>query len=119
MDVRPTPNILWRLFVLIGVGLLSWLSVDDRAWSRVSEATGDAVPRRAVRGAVVVTAVLHLLEALVVGRRARRAGLDRPGRWARSALVYGFPVVRRLSQARRDAAGGSTLAAVEPVAAAA
>ncbi len=104
MDVRPTPNILWRLFVLSGVGILSWISVDDRAWGRFSEATGDAVPRQGVRGVVVATLAVHVLEALVVGRRARRAGLEHPGSWARSTLLYGFPVMRRLSRARRGSA---------------
>jgi len=103
MDVRPTPNILWRLFALTGIGTMTWLSVDDRAWEQFSDATGDAVPRQTIRGAVVVTIGLHLLEAIFAGSRARRSGLEHPGRWARSALLYGFPVLRRLGKARRGA----------------
>ncbi|MEZ5237974.1 MAG: hypothetical protein R2716_03150 [Microthrixaceae bacterium] len=32
---------------------------------------------------------------------ARRAGLDKPRRWAFATLVWGFPVQRRLRKARR------------------
>lgn len=84
---------------------MTWLSVDDRAWSRFSDATGDAVPRQTIRSALGLTVALHLLEALFAGISARRAGLARPAHWAGSALLYGFPVLKRLGRARRmDAA---------------
>ncbi len=32
MDVSPRPNLLWRLFVLIGLGTAGAVTVSDEAW---------------------------------------------------------------------------------------
>ncbi len=99
--IKPRPNILWRLFVLAGLGSGVAVSVDDNSWEAFDEATGGAVDRDAVRAVTFGTLALHVLEALIVWRSARKAGLDRPGKWARSALLWGFPVMRRLRKAKR------------------
>ena len=99
--VKPRPNILWRMFVLGGVGSMVAVSVDDNAWEALDEATGGAVDRDTVRAATVGLFGLHLVESLIVWRSARKAGLDRPGKWARAALLWGFPVMRRVRKARR------------------
>lgn len=99
--IKPRPNILWRMFVLGGIGTMVAVSVDDNAWDAFDEATGGAVDRDTVRAATAGTIGLHLVEALIVWRLARKGGLDRPGRWARSALLWGFPVMRRVRKARR------------------
>lgn len=106
MDVRPRPNLLWRLFVVIGLGTLVLLSVSDDAWDRWRDAVGDVVPRAAIRRLVVGTLGVHALEAMLAFGRARRAGLDHPGRWALSTFLWGFPVLSRLGRARRAISSG-------------
>ncbi len=99
--MTPKPNILWRLFVLGGLGTATVVSIDDRAWEAFDEATGNTVSRDAVRTMVASTAGLHVLEAAAAHRSARRAGLERPWRWSFATLIYGFPVLFRLRRARR------------------
>jgi hypothetical protein len=108
MDIRPRPNILWRLFVVLGVGTMTALSVSDDAWQMWEDNVGDVVPRSAIRGVLAATLGLHALEAVVSVRRARAAGLDRPGRWGVSTFLWGFPVMVRLARARRAALTGTT-----------
>lgn len=104
MDVRPTPNLLWRLFVLVGLGTLTVLSTNDQAWERFRAAVGDVVPRDAIRRVVVGTLGIHAAEAVVTAVRARRSGLAHPLRWGLSAFLWGFPVMGRLRRARRGPA---------------
>ena len=95
------PNILWRLFVLAGVGTAGAVTVSDEAWEQYKGVAGDAVPREAFRSLLVGTAALHVAESALVYSKARRAGLERPGRWARATLLWGFPVLLRLRKAKR------------------
>jgi hypothetical protein len=99
MDVSPRPSLLWRLFVLVGLGTAGAVTVSDEAWERWHGVAGDAVPREVMRSVFVVSAALHVAEGGAAYVRARRAGLDRPGRWARSTVLWGFPVLRRLTRA--------------------
>lgn len=101
MDVRPTPNLIWRLFVLFGMGTLAVLSTSDQAWERFRSVAGDAVPRDAIRRLVVGTLGVHAAEAVITAARARRSGLAHPLRWGMSAFLWGFPVMGRLRRARR------------------
>ncbi|MFZ4669279.1 MAG: TMEM254 family protein [Microthrixaceae bacterium] len=119
MDVRPRPNLLWRLFVVIGLGTLVLLSVSDDAWDRFRGAVGEVIPRSAIRQLVVGTLGVHALEAIVVFARARRAGLEHPGRWAISTFLWGFPVMSRLGRAKRAIVDGEPSVEVDVVAAAA
>ncbi|MCB1270674.1 MAG: transmembrane protein 254 [Microthrixaceae bacterium] len=99
--VTPRPGILWRLCVMGGLGTMIAVSVDDNAWEAFDDATGGTVDRDTIRAATGATVGLHVLEALISWIIARRAGLDRPRRWALSTLLWGFPVHRRLRKARR------------------
>jgi hypothetical protein len=101
MDISARPGLLWRLFVLAGVGTCTAVAVNDDAWERWTATFGDAIPRERFKNLVVVTAGLHAVEAVGAYSSARGAGLDRPGRWFRSTLLWGFPVLRRLRSARR------------------
>lgn len=114
MDIRPRPNLLWRLFVILGIGTLTTLSVSDEAWEKWEENVGDAVPRSTIRSVLLGTLGLHFLEALVTARRARSAGLEKPASWGLSAFLWGFPVMLRLGRARRAELTGSTTD-LEPV----
>jgi hypothetical protein len=101
MDVRPTPNLLWRAFVLIGMGTLTVLSTNDQAWDRFRDATGGSVPRQTIRQVVLGTLGIHAVEGLLASARARRSGLAHPARWGLSTFLWGFPVLRRLGRAQR------------------
>lgn len=98
-STRTRPGILWRLFVLTGVGTMAAVTVDDRAWEKFRDATGDSIPRDTVRSMLVGTAALHAGESLLAVRSARRSGVGHPLRWGLSTLVWGFPVLRRLRKA--------------------
>jgi len=101
MIVRPRPNLLWRLFVILGVGTMTALTVSDDAWKAWEDTVGDVLPRSTIRNMLIGTFGLHATEGVLVGRAARRAGMDRPGRWGLSALFWGFPVALRLRTAKR------------------
>jgi len=106
MDARPTPGLPWRIFASLGISTLTVVSLSDPAWERFRGVTGDAVPRSAIRQMVATTFGLHALESAYALFRARSLGLEHPGRWAASALLWGFPVLRRLGRAGR--AGAAT-----------
>lgn len=98
------PNLLWRGFVLGGVGTLKVLSLSDAAWEWWEDHVTDAVPRSVFRGALAGTAVLHVAEAAAARRWARRAGVDHVGAWMRTTALYGFPeliLLRRAIAAER------------------
>lgn len=93
------PHLLWRLFVLVNVPLLGVLSISDGWWQVWEDNVTDAIPRSAIRGLFVGTVGVHIVEALVVGRLARRSGVGNVGAWTRTALLYGFPAFTKLRQA--------------------
>lgn len=105
-DISPQPSLAWRVFAVGGLGTLAVLSTSDRAWSGWEATVGSRVPRSGVRAVLGATLAGHVVEASMVRRRAAAAGLDRPGRWARSTLVYGFPVLGRLRRAEARARSG-------------
>jgi hypothetical protein len=91
--------------VLVGITTMKLLSMSDTAWDAWEDKVGTALPRPAVRALLGATLAVHVAEAAVAHRRASAAGLDAPGRWARTTLLYGFPVLGRLSRATADATG--------------
>lgn len=101
MSVRRKPSLVWRLFVLLGIGTMTALSFSDQAWEAVEGAVGDAVPRNTIRSILLGTLGLHSLEALLVLRSTRRKGDAGPLRWALATFVWGFPVMGRLRKARK------------------
>lgn len=113
----PRPSLLWRVPVLAGVGTMAVLSTSDAAWEAWEARVGARPSRDVVRGLLGVTAALHVVEAATAAGMARGAGLERPGRWARTTLVYGFPVLGRLRRARDaqgvDPAGAVVIAAAD------
>ena len=102
MAVRPSPNFLWRLFALVGIGTMTALSFSDQAWEQWEANVGDIVPRSTIRNVLAGTVGVHAAEAAWVHRSAKRAGFDKPGRWTRASLLYGFPVMFRLRKAKRS-----------------
>jgi hypothetical protein len=101
MQISPRPSLLWRLFVLVGLGTAGAVTLSDEAWEQFQNVAGDAVPRETFRSVFWGSVGLHAAEGLFAYGSARRAGLERPGRWGRSTVLWGFPVLLRLRRAKR------------------
>ena len=101
MSVRRQPNLLWRAFVVLGIGSLAAASLSDQVWEKVEDTVGDAVPRSTIRSILFGTLALHSLESLFVWRSTKRRGDAGPCRWAFATFIWGFPVMGRLRKARK------------------
>jgi hypothetical protein len=101
MSVRRKPSLLWRLFVLVGLGSMAALSFSDEAWEQFEDTVGDIVPRSTIRSILLGTLAVHSVESLFVWRSARKHGDEGPCRWALATFLYGFPVIRRLRKSRK------------------
>lgn len=104
MDVSPRPNLLWRLFVLLGLGTAGAVTVSDEAWEQYKNVAGDAIPRETFTAVFVGSVGLHVAEGAFAYVSARSRGVAKPGKWARSTVLWGFPVLLRLRKAKRAAA---------------
>ena len=100
-EIGPRPSVLWRLFVLTGIPVMTVLATNDRAWESWESAVGDTVPRDRIRKMLAGTAALHATESVLTYRSAKKAGVPHPRRWGLATLVYGFPVVLRLRRAKK------------------
>jgi len=103
-ETSPRPNLLWRLFVVVGIGTMTAVTVDDSAWEAFDDATGGTLNRDAIRTMLVGTAALHAAEGASAYVAARRSGVARPARWGLATFMWGFPVLFRLRKAERLAA---------------
>lgn len=92
------PTLLWRGFALGGLTTLGALSLNNEAWEWWKANVTDAVPREVMQGLFWGTIGIHIGEAALVRRRAGKAGLDERGAWSRTALLYGFPTLRRMKR---------------------
>ena len=99
MSVRTTrrsttvvrPSWLWFLLLDGGIVVLARLVFSDEAYRQAAELSkGTLPPRGALRTLLEATAVIHVTEAVVAGRMARRRGLPAAG-WRLQTLVVGFP----------------------------
>ncbi len=97
------PSLFWFLLLDGGIVALTKLAVSKTSYDKVNDMTGDALPpRETLQLTLIGTAVIHLTEALVAGRMAKRRGIP-PRGWRLQTLVVGFPSLRSL---RRTAARG-------------
>ena len=95
------PSWLWFLLLDGGIVVLTKLAFSKSAYDKVGERTGDALPPREVLQSMLVgTAVIHVTEALVAGRIARRRGLPVRG-WRLQTFVVGFPSLLALRRSGR------------------
>jgi hypothetical protein len=94
--IRPS----WVWFVLLdgGIVALVLLSTVDVAYDVVQRSGVPFPPRRALRALLAATAVIHVVEGAVAGRRAQRRGLP-PRGWALQTLAVGFPSLLALRRA--------------------
>ena len=97
------PSLFWFLLLDGGIVALAYLVFNQEAYDQAAERSGGQLPGRDVlQGMLIGTAVIHLAEALVAGRMARKRGL-RPGVWRRQTFVVGFPSLLALRKAGRPA----------------
>jgi hypothetical protein len=95
--VRPS----WVWFAVLdgGIVAMSVLGSNEKAHAAVSKAIPGALPERHVlRGMMVGTAVIHVAEAMMAARAARRRGLPSVG-WAVQTFIVGFPSLFALRRA--------------------
>lgn len=96
------PSLLWRAFVVVGVGTTVAVATNDQAWEKWKGMAGETIPRDKMRSLAIGTVGLHVAEAAGAYASARRNKLDSPRKWALSTLLWGFPVHRRLAKHRRS-----------------
>jgi Domain of unknown function (DUF4499) len=90
------PSLFWFLLLDGGIIALTRLALSKTAYDKVDDMTGDALPPRETLQAMLIgTAVIHVTEAIVAGRMAKRRGLS-PRAWRLQTLVVGFPSLRAL-----------------------
>jgi hypothetical protein len=92
------PSMLWYLLLDSGIASLALLSVSAPAYEAVA-ARVPVPPRPLMKAVLIGTAFVHVGEATLAYRTAKRAGMDRTaGRWARETFVVGFPSILRLKK---------------------
>jgi hypothetical protein len=104
--VRPS----WAWFALLDGGIiaLTVLSASEDAHTAVSDASPLPLPSRQTwQGMLVGTAVIHVAEAMMAGRTARRRGLS-PSGWRGQTLLVGFPSLLALRRVNGIAPEGDT-----------
>lgn len=88
------PALGWFLVLDGGVAALATLALSRRAYE-AARGIGPLPAQQRLRQLLVATAGVHVAEATVAVRQARRRGLP-PGRWALQTFVVGFPSLLRL-----------------------
>jgi len=95
------PSLFWFILLDGGIVALTKLAASKSAYDKVDDMTGDALPPRETLQALLIgTVVVHVTEALVAGRMAKRRGLS-PHGWRLQTLVVGFPSLRSLRRTAR------------------
>jgi hypothetical protein len=95
------PSLFWFLLLDGGLLALAKLAVSKSAYDKVDDISGDVLPPRETLQAMLVgAAAIHLTEAVVAGRMARRRGIS-PRGWRLQTLVVGFPSLLSLRRTTR------------------
>ena len=85
------PSVLWFVLLDGGIVILTKLAFLKPAYVKANEMTGGALPPREVlQSLLVLTAIIHAVEALAAGRMARRRAVSSRG-WRRQTFIVGFP----------------------------
>lgn len=93
------PRLGWFLLLDGGLVALSAVALSEDAHEAANEVVS-LPPRPALQRLLVFAVGLHVAEALVARRLARRHGLP-AGRWARQTFVVGFPSLLALRRTAR------------------
>jgi|SRR5580693_3727199 hypothetical protein len=95
------PSLFWFALLDGGIVALTKLAVSKTSYDKVNDMAGDALPpRETLQLMVMGTAAIHMTEALVAGRMAKRRGLS-PRGWRLQTLVVGFPSLFSLRRTAR------------------
>jgi hypothetical protein len=98
------PALFWYALLDSGIASLAVLASSQGAYDTVSSRL-PVPPRSLLQAAVVGTVLVHVGEATFAYRTAKAAGMDRSaGRWAREALLVGFPsllLLRKIAAEQR------------------
>jgi hypothetical protein len=95
------PSLFWFALLDGGIVALTKLAVSKTSYDKVNDMAGDALPpRETLQLMVMGTAAIHVTEALVAGRMAKRRGLS-PRGWRLQTLVVGFPSLFSLRRTAR------------------
>jgi hypothetical protein len=90
------PSLFWFLLLDGGIVLLARLALSRSAYDRAGEMSAALLPpQEALQVLLAATAMIHVSEAVVAGRMARRRGLPARG-WRLQTLIVGFPSLRAL-----------------------
>ncbi len=101
------PSWLWFLLLDGGIVVLARLVFSDGAYRRAAELSQGTLPSRgALRALLGATAVIHVTEAVVAARMARRRGLPAGG-WGLQTFVVGFPSLLALRRQNAEAAAAA------------
>ena len=74
------PSLFWFLLLDGGIVALTKLAVSKTSYDKVNDMTSDALPpRETLQLMLIGTAAIHVTEALVAGRMAKRRGLSPRG----------------------------------------
>lgn len=85
------PSLFWFLLLDGGIVALTKLAVSKTSYDKVNDMAGDALPpRETLQLMLIGTGAIHLTEAMVAGRMAKRRGLS-PRGWRLQTFVVGFP----------------------------
>jgi hypothetical protein len=98
--VRPA----WGWFALLDGGLvaLAILASSEETHGRATDVSPIPLPPRHICRSLLANAVaIHVVEALVAGRMARRRGLS-PRGWRGQTLLVGFPSLLQLRRIPKD-----------------
>jgi hypothetical protein len=95
------PSLFWFLLLDGGLVALAKLALSKSSYDKVGDMTGDVLPPRETLQAMLVGATaIHLAEALVAGRMAKRRGISLRG-WRLQTLIVGFPSLLSLRRSTR------------------
>lgn len=97
------PPLPWYVLLDSGIAVLAVLAVSPGLHDTVS-ARLPLPSRPLLRAAIIGTALVHVGEATFAYRTAKAAGMHHTaGRWAREALVVGFPSLLALKRVAAEA----------------
>jgi len=97
------PALAWYLLLDSGIASLLALTASPKLHDAVS-ARVPVPPRSFLRAVLIGTFFVHIGESAFVYRSAKAAGMDRSARrWAREAMVVGFPTIFRLRKIASEA----------------
>ena len=90
------PNLLWYVFFDTGLTAMGVMSFNADAYEAIA-ATAPVPSRRTVQALFAGSVALHVAEATMAYKMAKRRGMDQSAaRWARAAFIVGFPALLKL-----------------------